>query len=149
MDKKMTKKETEGIIYLALIGGVVWLAVKSNEALGGIGNVVIIGIVIAAIVIFIKILSWGNEKKAKAERRKKLMQKYNNEDIVNNIMSQIIWQGQTANQIIESLGQAEDVDQKVLKTKKKEIWKYGFEGGNRYRLRITLENDVVVGWDQR
>ena len=145
----MTKKETEGIIYLALIGGVVWLAVKSNEALGGIGNVVIIGIVIAAIVIFIKILSWGNEKKAKAERRKKLMQKYNNEDIVNNIMSQIIWQGQTANQIIESLGQAEDVDQKVLKTKKKEIWKYGFEGGNRYRLRITLENDVVVGWDQR
>ncbi len=77
------------------------------------------------------------------------MQKYNDEDIVKNIMNQTIWQGQTSNQIVESLGQAEDIDQKVLKTKKKETWKYGFEGGNRYRLRITLENDVVVGWDQR
>ena len=149
MAKKMTKKETEGIIYLALIGGMIWLAVKFTELLGGIGNIVIIGIVIVAIVAFLKFLSWGNEKKVKAEKRKRLMQKYNDEKIVNNIMNQTIWQGQTSNQVVESLGQAEDVDQKVLKTKKKEIWKYGFEGSNRYRVRITLENDVVVGWDQR
>jgi len=41
-------------------------------------------------------------------------------------MNQTIWQGQTSNQIVESLGQAEDIDQKVLKTNKKETWKYGF-----------------------
>ncbi|KJZ12565.1 hypothetical protein TW85_15835 [Marinomonas sp. S3726] len=107
------------------------------------------GIVIVFIVALVKFLSWGNAKKARAEKRNKLMQKYNDENIVNNIMNQTIWQGQTSDQVAESLGQAEDIDQKVLKTKKKEIWKYGSEGGNRYQLRITLENDVVVGWDQR
>ena len=51
--------------------------------------------------------------------------------------------------LIDSLGQPQDIDTKVLKTKKKEIWKYNHNGGNRFGLRITLDNDIVVGWDQK
>ena len=41
------------------------------------------------------------------------------------------------------------VDNKVLKTKTKDIWKYNRTGTNRYGLRITVENDIVVGWDKK
>lgn len=40
-------------------------------------------------------------------------------------------------------------DQKVLKTKTKEVWKYKPTGKNRYALKITLEDDEVIGWDQK
>jgi hypothetical protein len=47
------------------------------------------------------------------------------------------------------LGNPLDVDQKVLKTKKKEVWKYQPKGANRYALRVILENGLVVGWEQK
>jgi hypothetical protein len=31
----------------------------------------------------------------------------------------------------------------------KEIWKYNHSGGNRYGLRITIENGEVIGWDKK
>jgi hypothetical protein len=36
-----------------------------------------------------------------------------------------------------------------MKTKRREIWKYGRMGGNRYSLRVTLEQGVVVGWEEK
>tara|TARA_Y100000782_G_scaffold36115_1_gene40417 strand:+ start:43681 stop:43917 length:237 start_codon:yes stop_codon:yes gene_type:complete len=77
------------------------------------------------------------------------MLKYHDEKIVNALMDKSFWQGQTAEQLMDSLGKPQDIDQKVLKTKKKEIWKYNHRGSNRYGLRITLDNDIVVGWDQK
>ena len=77
------------------------------------------------------------------------MAKYADESIVDMIMARQVWQEQTAEQLLDSLGYPADVDQKVLKTKKKEVWKYGHQGSNRYKTRITLENDVVVGWDMK
>jgi hypothetical protein len=41
------------------------------------------------------------------------------------------------------------VDRKLLKTMKREIWKYNPRGVNRYGLRITLDNDIVSGWDHK
>jgi len=78
-----------------------------------------------------------------------LQEKYRDDGIVEKIVTGTIWQGQTPEQLIDSLGKPHDTDQKVLKTKKKEIWKYQHEGRNRYKLRVTLENDEVVGWDHR
>ncbi len=77
------------------------------------------------------------------------MAKYQDKETVNNIISRQFWQGQTAEQLIDAIGAPEDIDVKVLKTKKKEIWKYDHQRGNRYELRITLDNDIVVGWDQK
>lgn len=77
------------------------------------------------------------------------MKKYNNEEIVDLIMSKSFWQGQTEEQLIDSLGKPLDIDQKVLKTKTKETWKYDQTAKNRYDLKVILENGLVVGWDQK
>ena len=100
-------------------------------------------------LIFIVVVSlvWGviqNQRK-----REMLMKKYNNKELVDRLMKGMFWQGQTSDQLYDSLGRPLEIDQKVLKTKKKEIWKYNSTGKNRYALKITLDNDVVVGWDKK
>jgi len=64
-------------------------------------------------------------------------------------MRHTFWQGQTSDQLLESLGSPKDVDKKLLATRKREVWKYNRRGVNRYGLRITLDNDIVAGWDQK
>jgi hypothetical protein len=61
----------------------------------------------------------------------------------------MFWQGQSKEQLLDSLGRPADIDQKVMKTKVKEIWKYNQMGVNRFGLRISIENNVVIGWDQK
>jgi hypothetical protein len=78
-----------------------------------------------------------------------LTKKYKDVEIVNKLMDGYFWENQTAEQLIDSIGKPADIDVKVLKTKKKEVWKYNHKGGNRYGLRITLDNDTVVGWEQK
>lgn len=82
-------------------------------------------------------------------KRKRLMEKYNDPIIVNKLMKQIFWQGETAEQLHDSLGAPIEVNHIVLKTKNKEVWKYDKTGKNRFGLKITLENDIVIGWDQK
>ncbi|WP_394128645.1 DUF2845 domain-containing protein [Vibrio hepatarius] len=83
------------------------------------------------------------------KRRQYLMQKYGNASLVEKLMKGSIWQGQTQGQVIDSLGNPLDVDEKVLKTKVKEVWKYNKSGKNRYNLRVIIENGLVVGWDKK
>jgi hypothetical protein len=78
-----------------------------------------------------------------------LRNKYTDEALVQRMMRGQIWPGQTAEQLNDSLGLPIAVDDIQLKTRKREVWKYGNTGINRYRLRITLDNDVVVSWDQK
>lgn len=59
------------------------------------------------------------------------------------------WVGCPAEMLVEMLGHPEDIDTKVLKTKTKETYKYRHQGGNRYGLRVTLDDGKVVGWDER
>lgn len=82
-------------------------------------------------------------------RKELLFNKYGNEALVDKILGRYFWQGQTSEQLFDSLGKPQGVDQKILKTKKKEVWKYNHQGGNRFGLRITLDNDIVVGWDKK
>ncbi len=82
-------------------------------------------------------------------RRMRLTLKYKDEQLVEDLLDETFWQGQTEEQLRDSLGEPLDIDQKVLKTKTKEIWKYQQTGKNRYALKITLENGVVVAWDQK
>jgi len=82
-------------------------------------------------------------------RRERLMEKYGDSVLVEKLMSKSFWQGQTEGQLIDSIGKPRDIDQKVLKTKTKEVWKYNETGKNRYALKITLENGEVVGWDKK
>jgi len=41
------------------------------------------------------------------------------------------------------------IDEKVLKSKTKQTWKYQPTGVNRYALRIHLDDEIVVGWDDK
>jgi hypothetical protein len=82
------------------------------------------------------------------ERVTSLRSKYP-EDIVQRILAGSVWHGQTEAQLIDALGRPAEVDQKVLKTLRREIWKYGRLSAKRFRLRVTIENGYVAGWDQK
>jgi len=77
---------------------------------------------------------------------KKLMHKYGNKNIVDKILRNEIWVGQTQEMLIDSLGQPEYVQKNQLKNKYKEIWNYNRVGKGRYSISITLEDQVVVGY---
>lgn len=78
-----------------------------------------------------------------------LVEKYDDQSIVRAILKGKIWEGMTAAQLFDSAGEPEAIDQKYMKDKSREVWKYDHEVSNRYLLRVTLENGLVVGWDSR
>jgi uncharacterized protein YlbG (UPF0298 family) len=82
-------------------------------------------------------------------KRKRLMEKYGDTELVSKLMSKMFWEGQTAEQLTDSLGSPRAVDRKVMKSKVREIWKYNQTSRARFGLRITLENDIVIGWDKK
>ena len=85
----------------------------------------------------------------KLRKHANLMERYADEELVHDIEQGYFWQGQTAEQLRDALGEPEDIDEQVLKTKIKSVWKYNHLGGNRYGLRVMLDNAVVTGWDQK
>lgn len=78
-------------------------------------------------------------------RRKFLTEKYG-KVIADEMMKRAVWQGMTAEQLFDSLGEPNDKDTQRLKSKSRETWKYGRIGKNRYKERYHLEDDVVIGW---
>jgi hypothetical protein len=97
---------------------------------------------------FIAAIFLYRRKKAN-DRLQYLQQKYGDEEIVRNILGGYFWQGQTQEQLIDSIGRPSAIDNKVLKSSIREIWKYNQTGKNRYSLRITLENGIVTGWENK
>lgn len=89
------------------------------------------------------------ERRDREERRDRLYAKYGRTTVAEDIIGRKIWVGESCDQLIDSLGPPDDTDEKVLKTKRKEILKYFHRGGNRYGLRVTLEDNAVVGWDEK
>jgi hypothetical protein len=87
--------------------------------------------------------------KRQSVRLAELTCKYSSESIAQRIMQRKIWEGQTSEQLRDSRGQPLATDDVLLKTRKREIWKYERRGKNRFGLRVTLDNDVVTGWAQR
>ena len=64
------------------------------------------------------------------------------------IIEKIIWIGETAEELHNSLGLLVDISGKSLSRKSK-FWKLAQRGRNRFRLRITVEDGILVGWDSR
>ncbi len=137
----MTKAEMDGIALLFVLAIPVYFIFSLGESIGWIPLAIL---VLGLIAIYF----WGKAEETK-KRREALLQKYQNTELVEMIMNKNIWQGQTTEQLLDSLGRPVDLDEKVLKTKKREVWKYDHQGANRYNLRVTLDNDLVVGWDKK
>lgn len=88
-------------------------------------------------------------EEAVRRRRDYLIQKFSSAEIADAIIARRIWQGMSSEHLMESWGEAEDMDEKVYKTKTTQIWKYGNTGKNRYSQRVYLENGIVVGWQNQ
>ena len=86
---------------------------------------------------------------AKNSRYAKLMAKYGDEKLVHALVTQTFWQGMTIDQLKDSWGEPVAVEQKVMKTKVREIYKYKPLGKNRFRDKVTLEDGIITGWDQK
>ena len=140
-------KNIFGIIFLSILFIPIIILQYLYEAVGGIGiTIILLGTV--ALIVWGLVNAENKRQETIKKRRDYLMVKYNHDaDLVEDIMNNRVWQGQLSVELIDSLGNPVATDEKVLKTKKKEVWKYQHQGGNRYNLRITLDDDVVVGWD--
>jgi uncharacterized protein YecT (DUF1311 family) len=106
----------------------------------------IVGAIIGVIVVYNNIKRREEERRRAAERQR-LIAKYGAE-IADRILAQVVWQGMTEEQLLESRGSPADKDYEVRKSITKETWKYGQTGKNRFSNRIFLENGIVTGWKQ-
>lgn len=157
--RRSTKAEIGLFIILAAIGIPIALGYFLIKSVGII-PIIVLGILVAG-AWFWHTSATSKEKQeeavrqaerrvAEAEQRKAaLIEKYHDESIVDKILSRTIWVGETEEQLRDSLGPPVDIDEKVLKTKKKSTWKYFPAGGKKFKLRVTLDNGVVVGWDEK
>jgi len=106
-------------------------------------STLVVAAITVVLALIVTIAIWGYR-----QRRKHLVEKYGDEEIAHRMMRGVIWQGETREQLLESLGKPMDIDEKVLKTKSKEIWKYRQTARNRFGLKITLDDGVVVSWEK-
>ena len=104
--------------------------------------------IVVIIIVAIYIIAGAIKHRMDEERRKVLLEKYGDPVIVDQIMKQIIWQGMSEEQLIDSWGQPISKDQKIYKSKIVETFKYNQTGKNRYRNRVKVENGIVVGWNK-
>ncbi len=138
------RRKTAGgasVIILVVLGLVIWTI---SSIVQSVGTSSAISLSILCVVCAI-----GYKYSKYKARVGYLRSKYSNEEVVQNILRHRFWLGQTAEQLVESLGRPQDIDNKLLKTRKREVWKYNRRGVNRYGLRITLDDDVVCTWDQK
>ena len=141
MARRSSKAEGALVVLIVVIGLPIYLASKLVETTGWVLPVA----VLAACVLLV----WGYKYSQKQKRLAYLRAKYADEDTVQKIFAGYFWEGQPEEQLRDALGQPDAVDNKLLKTMTREIWKYHPSGVNRYRLRITVDNGRVAGWDKK
>ena len=92
------------------------------------------------------------EEKRLAEvvaRKSRLIKLYGGE-ITKKILSKDVWQAMSTAILIESLGNPGNIDETVYKTKTSKKYFYSpyrtKQNNIRYKFRVDLEDDIVVGW---
>lgn len=140
MARRSSSAEASLLMLAIVIGLPVYLAMKVIDVTGWVPPIVVVVMIIGLVMA-----SRANKRRKRIEA---LRRKYP-EEIVIRILRGQIWQGQTEEQLIDAIGSPAEVDTKVLKTMQREIWKYGRISTKRFRLRITIENGMVAGWDQK
>lgn len=140
MARRSSSAEASLLLLAIVIGLPVYLVMKVINVTGWLPPVVV-----AVVIIGLVMLSRASRRRKHIEA---LRRKYP-EEIVQRILRGEIWQGQTEEQLIDAIGSPAEVDTKILKTMRREIWKYGRISAKRFRLRVAVENGTVAGWDQK
>jgi hypothetical protein len=94
-------------------------------------------------------LVWLFARLALAQRRKHLIERYGDPAIADRIMRAQLWRGQKAEHFREALGKPADVDQAVLEEEGEGVSKYQPTGKRRYAVKVTLDDGVVVGSEDK
>lgn len=151
------KQDSSGcaiIIIAVILMGVIAATFKKIASNPGL-MIVLTMLSIVGFYIYIRFNQMKKEEqkaamiKAREERIVYLMSKYHDQLSVDRIMAKELWQGMTADQVKDSIGTPAAIDQELLKTKRRDTWKYYPQGANRYNLKLVVENDVLVGWDKK
>jgi hypothetical protein len=141
MAKRVTKNQAL-VFFVLLVFAAIFAGIKSaTDAVGPFIPLISLVAVIGAFV-------WYRSDQRK-KRVARLRNKYRDEAIVERIVQRCFWKGQTAEQLVDSLGTPAGVDTKVFNNKSRAVWKYDRRGINRFGLRVTLDDSIVVGWDQK
>ncbi len=101
------------------------------------------------IVLALAVLWFVARQLAKRSRYAWLMRKYGDEKLVHALLDGTIWQGMTAEQLRDAWGEPVSIEEKVMKTKVKQVFKYRQVTKSQFRDKVTLEDGVIVGWDQK
>lgn len=118
----------------------------------GIAGIVIL---LVLVVVFVAVLSFkdsaARNRKAEAERlrREAIDRDYAGSPFRQDILDGSIRQGMTIDMVVAAWGPPAAVDRKVLKTKTKAVLKYGPGPGRSFANKVTIEDGIVVGWEQR
>lgn len=104
---------------------------------------------VLAVIAVILVVSVAIAAFLKFRRRNILVARYGSADIADRIIAGKVWQGMSRDQLRDAWGDPEDRDEQVLKTKTKEVWKYGRTSRTRFAQKVFIEDEVVTGWESR
>lgn len=127
--------------------------IESSDDAGNIFAGVVVFVLFVIVVVGLAAQRSNNQRKAREQAEQASRERYAwlvsrfGPDAANAITAGRYWQGQTAEQLELSLGRPADVDEHVMPSKVKHVYKYRPMGFGRFGLRVTLENGVVVGWE--
>jgi hypothetical protein len=125
---------------MVLVGAVMWAAVKADHLYAAVATLLVTVVVVAVALLFVLAIY--------KRRRGKLLAKYGDPVQVTRMMQRVLWLGESADQVRESLGAPASLGQKA-RNKAAETWKYEPARGRRVALRVFLEDGVVTGWQER
>ncbi len=112
--------------------------------------IVVIATVIIVLVGMIAKYVVGRKREAHwAQRRTQLFNKYRDEDVVEKIMSRMIWKDMTRDQLVDSWGRPAQENERRDNGKRKEVLHYRALPGRPFGQRVILENGKVKGWDTK
>src|ERR1700722_15039752 len=120
MNRRSTKAQNTALGALVMIGAIIGLPIYAvGKAGDAVGWPVLLGGAFA-VLLAIHFYRRAQANAAEAERvkaidarRAELLSKYRDSDIVEQIMGGLYWQGQSVDQLRDSLGDPVDIDEKV------------------------------------
>lgn len=89
------------------------------------------------------------QREAERQARREALSKRFDEHTAMMIMIGDPWEGATREMICEACGYPDEVEERVMKSKTRHVLKYRAESGRKIRLRVVLEDGIVVGWESK